>query len=193
MVEHHVLPSDHPCLTGVHKDGSGLSQVPPTTVSPPQLWSCGVVQATNYKKTKYSSRWVVHVSYPEYRIRRHMSSIRTLQYLSFLCTGGKWWRVPLIVMLGMKMADDIIYRGLSPVGNLKNHKPAWGRYHYFSRMINDPTSPVGREPMTHISHPEAYYSWTRILVNCVASTLWLLDYWCSQLRTLMLEWSWRSE
>ena len=53
-----------------------------------------------------------------------------------------------VIMLGVKMVDDIIYRGLSPVGNLTNHKPALGRYHHLSRMINDLTSPVGREPMT---------------------------------------------
>ena len=32
-----VLPSDHPCLTAVHKDELGPSQDPPTTVSPLQL------------------------------------------------------------------------------------------------------------------------------------------------------------
>ena len=183
MVEHHVLPSDHPCLTAIHKAGSGPSQAPPTTVSPPQLWSCRVVQATNYEKTKSSSRWVVHVPYPENRVRSHVSSIRTLQHLSFLCTWGKRWRAPLVVMLGVRMADDIIYRGLSPVGNLTNHKPAWGRYHHLSRMINDLTSPVGREPMTHMSHPATYYSWTRTLVKFDASTRWLPDCWRSQLST----------
>ena len=30
----------------------------------------------------------------------------------------------IVVMLGVKMADDIIYRGLSPVGNLTNQIPA---------------------------------------------------------------------
>ena len=183
MVERHVLPSDHPWLTVVHKDGSGPSQAPPTTISPPQLWSYGVVQATNYEKTNSSSRWVVHVSYPENWVRSHVSSIRTLQYLSFLCTWGKLWRAPLIVMLGVKMADDIIYRGLSPVENLTNHKPAWGRYYHLSRMFNDPTSPVGREPMTNMIHLTTYYSWTCTLGNCVASTLWLPDFWRSQLRT----------
>ena len=61
VVECYVPPSDHPCLTAVHKDGSGPSYAPPTTVSPPQLWSCGVVQATNYEKTISSSsyRWKV--------------------------------------------------------------------------------------------------------------------------------------
>ena len=166
--------------------GSGPSQAPPTTVSPPQLWSCRVVQATNYEKTKSSSRWVVHVSYPENRVRSHVSSIRTLQHLPFLCTWGKRWRAPLVFMLGVKMADDIIYRGLSPVGNLTNHKPAWGRYHHLSRMSNDLTSPVGREPMTHMSHPATYYSWTRTLVKFDASTRWLPDCWRSQLRTRIL-------
>ena len=88
----------------------------------------------------------------------------------FLCTWGKQWRAPLVVMLGVKMADDIIYRDLSPVGNLTNHKPALGRYNHLSRMINDLTSPVEREPMTSMSHV-AYYSWTRTPGNCVASTL----------------------
>ena len=162
--------------------GAGPCQAPPTTVSPPQLWSCRVVQATNYEKTKSSSRWVVHVPYPENRVRSHVSSIRTRSIYPW----GKRWRAPLVVMLGVRMADDIIYRGLSPVGNLTNHKPAWGRYHHLSRMINDLTSPVGREPMTHMSHPATYYSWTRTLGNCVASTRWLPDCWRSQLRTRIL-------
>ena len=153
--------------------GAGPCQAPPTTVSPPQLWSCRVVPATNYEKTKSSSRWVVHVPYPEYRVRRHVSSIRTLHHLSFLCIWGELWRAPLIVMLGMKMVNDIFYRSLFPGGNLKFHKSAWDRYHHLSRMSNEPTSPVGREPMTNMSHLAAYYSWTRTLGNCVASTLWL--------------------
>ena len=105
------------------------------------------------------------------------------QHLSFLCTWGKRWRAPLVVMLGVRMADDIIYRGLSPVGNLTNHKPAWGRYHHLSHMINALTSPVGREPMTYMSHPATYYSWTRTRVKFVASTRWLPDCWRSQLST----------
>ena len=186
MVEHHVLPSVHPCLTNVYKDGSGPSQAPPTTVSPPQLWSCGVVQATNYEKTLYFSRWVVHVPYPEYRVRRHVSSIRTLHHLSFLCIWGELWRAPLIVMIGMKMVNDIFYRSLFPGGNLKNHKSAWDRHHHLSRMSNEPTSPVEREPMTNMSHLAAYFSWTHTRVNCVVSTRWLPDCWLSQLRTRIL-------
>ena len=61
-------------------------------------------------------------------------------------------------MLGVTIVDDIIYRGLSPVGNLKNQKPSGGRYHRLSCMTNDPTSPVGRELMTHMSHRETYSS-----------------------------------
>ena len=80
------LPSDHPCLTAVHKDGLGPSQDPSTTVSPLQLRSCRVVQVTNYEKNISFSRRVVHVPYPENRVRGHVSSIRTLQHLSYLCT-----------------------------------------------------------------------------------------------------------
>ena len=64
---------------------------------------------------------MVHVPYSENRVRGHVSSIRTLQHLSFLCTWGKLWRAPRYVLLGVMMTDDIIYRGLSSVGNLTNH------------------------------------------------------------------------
>ena len=37
------FPFRHSCLTDVYKDGLGLSQALPTTVSPPQLWSYRVV------------------------------------------------------------------------------------------------------------------------------------------------------
>ena len=85
------------------------------------------------------------------------------------------------VVLGVTMANDIIYRGLFPVGNLNNKKPSWGKYHHLSCMMNDPTSPVGRKLMIHMSHRATYYSFVRILVDCVASTLWLSVYWCIQL------------
>ena len=97
------------------------------------------------------------------------------------------------VLLDVTMIDDIIYRGLSPVGNLKNQRPSWGRYHHLSCMTNDPTSPVGREPMTHMIHRSTYYACIRTLVNCVVSILWRPDYWCSQLNTHISELSGRSE
>ena len=50
------LPSEHPHLTVVHKDGLELSQDPPTTVSPLQLLSYGLVQSTDYEATIFSSR-----------------------------------------------------------------------------------------------------------------------------------------
>ena len=58
------LLSEHPCLTTVHKDVLGPSQALPTTVSPLQLLSSGVVQATDYEGTMSSSRREVHVPYP---------------------------------------------------------------------------------------------------------------------------------
>ena len=72
------LPSEHPCLTAIHKDGLGPSQAPPTTVSPLQLLSYGVVQATDYETTISSSRWEIQVSYPAYQGRSLVSPIRTL-------------------------------------------------------------------------------------------------------------------
>ena len=57
--------------------------------------------------------------------------------------------------------DDIIYRGLSPLGNLNNQKPSWGRYNYLYCMTNDPTFLVGREPMKDMSYRSIYYSFTR--------------------------------
>ena len=88
------LLSEHPCLTAVHKDGLGPSQAPPTTISPLQLLSYGVVQDTDYEDTISSSRWEVQVPYPTYRVRGHVSPIRTLQHLSFLCTWERPWCTP---------------------------------------------------------------------------------------------------
>ena len=104
-------------------------------------------------------------------------------FILFMHMGEAVACTTIFIMLGVKMVDDIIYRGLSPVGNLTNQKPAWGRYHHFYRMINDSTSSMGREPMTYMSHLASYYSWTRTLGNCVASTRWLSNRWRSQLRT----------
>ena len=182
-----VFPLDHLYLTAVHKDGLGLSQDPPTTVNTLQLWSCRLVQVTDYENNKSTSRWVVHVPYPENRVRSHMSSDRTLQHLSLLYTWEKLWRAPLIVMLGVTLADNIICRGLSPVGSLTNQKPSWCRYHNLSCMTNDPTFLVGRELMIHMSHRATYYSCTRTSVDCVASTLWLPVCWRRQFLTRMLE------
>ena len=150
------LPSDHPCLIAVHKDGLGLRQVPPTAISPLQLWSCRVVQVTNHKKIMSFSRWVIHAPYPMYRVRGHVSSIRTLQHLFFLCTCGKLWCAPRCVVLGVMMTDDVIYRGISPVRNLNNQKHSWGRYHQLSCMTNNPTSHMEKEPMMHMIHRETY-------------------------------------
>ena len=50
------LPFGLPCLTAVHKDGLGPSQDPLTTVSPLQLLSYGVIQATDYEDIIYSSK-----------------------------------------------------------------------------------------------------------------------------------------
>ena len=47
-----------------------------------------------------------------------VSPVHILQYLSFLCTWGKRWCAPPVVMC-MLMADDSIYQGLSRVGNLR--------------------------------------------------------------------------
>ena len=44
-------------------------------------------------------------------------------FILFMHTGEAVACTTIFVMLGVKMVDDIIYRGLSPVGNLKNHKP----------------------------------------------------------------------
>ena len=49
------------------------------------------------------------------------------------------------------MVDDNIYRGLSPVGNLRT-RTLRGRYYHFLRGINDLTSPMGRDPITDMSH-----------------------------------------
>ena len=75
------LPSEHPCLTAIHKDGLGPSQAPPTTVSPLQLVSYGVVQVTDYEATIFSSRREVQVPYPADQVRSLVSPIRTLQHL----------------------------------------------------------------------------------------------------------------
>ena len=45
-------------------------------------------------------------------------------FILFMHMGEAVACTTIVVMLGVKMADDIIYRGLSPVGNLTNHKPA---------------------------------------------------------------------
>ena len=50
------LPSEHPYLTAVHKNGLEPSQAPPTTVSPLQFLSYGVVQAMDYEEIISSSR-----------------------------------------------------------------------------------------------------------------------------------------
>ena len=131
------------------------------------------MKVTDYENTNSFSRWVVHVPYSEYRGRSHVSSIRTLQYLSFVCTWEKLWRTPLCVLLGVKIADDIIHRSLSPVGYLKSQRPSWGMCQHFSYMSNDPTSPVGRDSIAYTSHLATYYPFTCILIYCVASTLWL--------------------
>ena len=88
------LPSDHPCLTAVHKDGLEPSQAPPTTVSPLQLLSYGVVQDTDYEVPISSSRREVQIPYPADQARSHVSPIRTLQHVSHLCTWGKPWCEP---------------------------------------------------------------------------------------------------
>ena len=136
---------------------------------------------------------MVHVPYPEYRVRSHLSSIRTLYHLSFLWTWVKLCRAPRCVLLGVKMEDDSIYRGLSPVGDLNNQRPSWGRYYHLSCMTNDPIFPVGRDPMTHTSHRTTYYACTCTPVNYVASTLWLPNSWRSQSFTRISELSIRSE
>ena len=114
------LPSEHSCLTAVHKDGLGSSQAPPTTVSPLRLVSYGVIQATDYEATISSSRWEVQVPYPTYRVRSLVSPIHTLDHLSCLCTwrsrgvhhvnGGSWW---------WSMTSFTVVN--PPVGNLNNH------------------------------------------------------------------------
>ena len=49
------------------------------------------------------------------------------------------------------MVDDSIYKGLSPVRNLRT-STSWGRYHHLLRGIIDLTFPVGREPITDMIH-----------------------------------------
>ena len=48
-----------------------------------------------------------------------MSPVHILHHLPCLCTWGKRWCAPPVVMY-LVMADEIIYVGPSPVGNLKN-------------------------------------------------------------------------
>ena len=55
------------------------------------------------------------------------------------------------------MADDSIYRGLSPVGNLMTSTPM-GRYHHLIRRINDLISSVGREQIIDMIHLAAISS-----------------------------------
>ena len=45
-------------------------------------------------------------------------------FILFMHMGEAVACTTIVVMLGVKMVDDIIYRGLSPVGNLTNHKPS---------------------------------------------------------------------
>ena len=104
---------------------------------------------------------------------------------SFYAHGGSCGVYHCIV-LGVTMVDDIIYRGRSPIGNLDNQKPSWGRYHHFSCMTNDPTSPVGREPMIHMSHRATYYSCTRSLVYRLSFSLLLPVCFCVQSITRVL-------
>ena len=47
-----------------------------------------------------------------------VSLVHIIQHLPCLCTWGKYWCAPLVVVY-MVMADDIIYEGLSQVGNLR--------------------------------------------------------------------------
>ena len=114
------LPSNHSCLTAVHKDGLEPSQNRPTTTSPLQLWSYRVVQVMDCEETIFYSRWVVHIPHPAYQVRGRVSSTHTLHHLSCLCTRIRMWCVPLVVVLFV-IVDDIIYRGISPVGNLNYH------------------------------------------------------------------------
>ena len=48
-----------------------------------------------------------------------VSPVYILQYLSFLCAWGNQWCAPSVGMY-MAMADDSIYVGPFPVGNLEN-------------------------------------------------------------------------
>ena len=51
---------------------------------------------------------------------------------------GRW---QMIVCIG-------VYPLLESLGSL----PQWGRYHHLLRRINDLTFPLGREPITDMSH-----------------------------------------
>ena len=51
-----------------------------------------------------------------------VSPVHILQHLPCLCTWGRRWCAPLVGML-VVMADDIIYVGLSHVGNLRTNTP----------------------------------------------------------------------
>ena len=57
------------------------------------------------------------------------------------------------------MADDNIYRDLSPVGNLRTSTPR-GRYHRLLRGTNDLTSPVERKPIIDVIHRGTSLSFT---------------------------------
>ena len=57
---------------------------------------------------------------PACQVRGYVSPTHTLQHLSCLCKWVGMWCAPRLVVLFV-MVDDIIYMGISPVGNLKNH------------------------------------------------------------------------
>ena len=56
--------------------------------------------------------------YPANYVRGQVCPIHILQYLVYVYTWEKWWYVPPVVEL-LVMIDDIIYEGLSHVGNLE--------------------------------------------------------------------------
>ena len=145
------FPSDHPYLTVVHEDRLRPSWAPLATVNHS---SCGLVEWCKLRIMRGLflplGEWFTSLA------RRTGFAVVCLLFVSYsiypvYALGGSCG-VHYCVVLGVTMANDIIYRGLFPVGNLNNKKPSWGKYHNLSCMMNDPTSPVGRKIVIHMSH-----------------------------------------
>ena len=65
----------------------------------------------------------------------------------------------------------IVFIGLYPLLETLGPVPQEGRYHHLLRDINDRTSPVGREPITDMSHLVVMSSYVLLLNELVMKSL----------------------
>ena len=98
-----------------------------------------------------------------------VSYVYILQHLSCLCTWGVGGvRHPL---LGIGRWQMIIFTRVYLLLETLGPLPQQGRYHHLQRRINDLTSPMGKEPITDMSHLVVISSYALLLNESVTRSL----------------------